>query len=83
MKAGRFTLAMVLGVLLWSYPTRSTNNPQSVNAVLGDVSFVEKLGRPPDASTDADLRIRTHLEYVERRLREKDCSGMTKELRQS
>ncbi len=42
---------------------------QAVNQVIGDLSFTSKFGHSPDASTDEDLRIRTHLAYVEERLR--------------
>ena len=43
--------------------------PQAVNAIVGDASYYEAFGRAPDATTDEDLRIRTHLTYVLRHLR--------------
>lgn len=52
-----------------------------VNAVLGDRSFVAAFGRAPTAGDDEQLRIRTHLAYVERRLRAADVSGLAPEAR--
>jgi hypothetical protein len=49
----------------------------TVNAVLGDESFVKTFGTAPTAYTNETLRIRTHLAYVERLLRQKDCSSLT------
>lgn len=52
-------------------PSRSIDVPsgtQAVNAIVGDASFHEAFGRAPDLSTDEDLRLRTHLLYVHRRL---------------
>lgn len=42
---------------------------QPVNAVLGDESFVATYGRAPTSATPEDARLRTHLAYVEGRLR--------------
>jgi hypothetical protein len=43
-----------------------------VNSLLGDRGFIEKFGMIPDSRADEDLRIRTHLEYVEKNLRSKN-----------
>ncbi len=51
-----------------------------MNPIIGDISFVSKYGHQPDANTDNDLRIKTHLEYVEKLLRNKNVSAMTAEL---
>ena len=50
----------------------SFNSKQSVNPVIGDISFEKKFGYKPTASTDNELRIKTHLEYAENMLRQKD-----------
>ena len=55
----------------------------SVNTVLGDESFIRTFGRKPDARTDEALRVRTHLAYVERLLREKPTPHLSEELRQA
>lgn len=49
----------------------------TVNALIGDISFVERYGSKPTVLTDYDLRIKIHLEYVEEKLRAKDVSGLT------
>lgn len=41
----------------------------TINAVLGDQSFIETYGFAPNTDTDDNLRIRTHLEFVEAKLR--------------
>jgi hypothetical protein len=56
---------------------------QSVNPVLGDISFVSKFGYSPDAATDENLRIRTHLEYVETLLRQKDVSSLSPDMQRN
>ncbi|KAA0992406.1 hypothetical protein [Dyadobacter aurulentus] len=57
------------------------NHSNRVNMIIGDLSFVETYGFEPDENTDNDLRIRTHLQYVERLLRSKDISFLSKELK--
>jgi hypothetical protein len=55
------------------------NNRKTVNPVLGDISFVSKFGFLPTANTDEILRIKTHLEYVELYLRNKDVTNLNAE----
>ena len=79
-----FTLLMVFSLSLvhgQSYPAEF-NNGQTINPLIGDVSFVTKFGYQPDATTNEDLRIQTHLAYVENLLRQKDVSNLTPELQQ-
>lgn len=73
--------AMVIGALTINCGVQEPDHSHSVNALLGDISFIKRFGHPPDASTNEDLRIRTHLEYVETHLRSRDCSDMPAELR--
>ncbi len=76
MKAGTLFLAVVSIAILWSCNQRvKVNRGQSVNAILGDVSFADKHGIQPNRATDEDLRIRTHLEYVEKQLRNADITA--------
>lgn len=56
---------------------------QCVNSILGDISFEKKFGREPNSVDKEDLRISTHLEYVEDILRAKDVSHLTKERQES
>lgn len=54
----------------------------TINAVLGDVSFVKKFGTAPTPVSGEALRIRTHLEYVETLLRAEDVSHLSPTLRE-
>lgn len=54
----------------------------TINAVLGDVSFVKKFGTTPTPTSGEALRIRTHLEYVETLLRAEDVSHLSWALRE-
>jgi hypothetical protein len=60
-------LVVVLVVLAAS---RTRNElPITVNAVIGDASFIAAFGRAPTTDDDADLRVATHLAFVEQLLR--------------
>ncbi len=65
-------------LLLLPQPNPSQNKNQTVNSVFGDISFVEKFGVEPNAQTDEKLRIKTHLQYVESFLRNKNVSSLSK-----
>ena len=52
---------------------------EAVNAVIGDTSFIATFGRRPTVRDPERLRLRTHLRYVERRLRKKDVSHRSPE----
>lgn len=75
--AGVFYVAMFTGTQ--TAPPSSDEHAQPVNAVLGDESFVATFGTAPTASTPEDLRLKTHLAYVEGLLRARDVSDLTPE----
>jgi hypothetical protein len=52
-----------------------------INLVLGDRALVEAYGWPLPADLEEDARIRTHLRYVERLLRERSVEGLPAEAR--
>lgn len=56
---------------------------QTVNAILGDVSYIQKFGYAPNENTNEQIRIQTHLEFVESILRRRDISKMSKALREN
>jgi len=56
---------------------------QTVNSVLGDISYIEKFGKQPNKKSNEKVRLQTHLEYVEQLLRSKDVSSLSKEQQQS
>jgi len=53
---------------------------QTVNPIIGDESFLETYGKLPNDKTDNELRVKTHLKYVEEMLRYKDISHLSLEL---
>ncbi len=62
--------------------TAEAAHTNTINAILGDVSFVKKFGALPTSASAEALRIQTHLEYVETLLRAKDVSHLPKQLRE-
>jgi hypothetical protein len=57
--------------------TINLNN--SVNPVIGDLSFIVEFGKRPDHSANEQLRLKTHLSFVEKILRNKNVSHLSKE----
>lgn len=80
MKQLTLILALTATALFWSCNKQSTDDGQTINPLLGDISFVREFGYKPTATTDEVLRIKTHLAYVEKLLRKKDVSNLTLEL---
>lgn len=64
---------IILIFIFGGFSSYSTDK-HTVNAIIGDNSFVAKYGWKPNAKTDEILRIKTHLEYVESFLRQRDIS---------
>lgn len=52
---------------------------QTINPVIGDISFVSKYGTQPVSGDNETDRIKTHLAYVEELLRATDVSALTAE----
>ena len=78
-------IIMMMFSLLCAYAQSSMvdyNHVQVINPVIGDISFVEKFGYQPDAATNEDLRIQTHLSYAENLLRQKDASSLSEGMQQ-
>jgi len=72
---------ILITILIFSF-NKSGQKNKAVNPIIGDVSFVKKFGSLPDKNTDEDLRIKTHLEYVESLLRKKDVSNLPADLKE-
>lgn len=81
MKNLAFIFTLTVGILFLDYNRTIVDTSQMVNPILGDISYESKFGCKPDATTDNNLRIRTHLEYVENLLRNKDVSHLSNELK--
>jgi hypothetical protein len=69
--------ALIAIIASSQYLKRFDNQTQSVNKIIGDVSFVKKFGYLPNLTTDNTLRIKTHLEYVENILRQQDVTHLS------
>jgi len=74
-------LTISVAALFLACNKSSADKSQTVNPILGDISYESKFGHKPDATTDNNLRIITHLEYVEKLLRSKDVSNLSAELK--
>jgi hypothetical protein len=72
-----------------SYPSLPDRRGHSVacrhtiNAVLGDLSYYAKYGTSPRSDTDADLRVRTHLEFVHALLSQRDLTALPADVREA
>ena len=53
------------------------SNFNTVNAIIGDISYVQKFEQLPDENTKEQLRLQTHLTYVEELLQQKDLSQLS------
>lgn len=72
---------LLASATLHARPTPGQPIPQyTVNAVIGDTSFIEKFGHPPAPDTPESLRLRTHLEYVEAQLRKNTPAEISPQL---
>jgi hypothetical protein len=80
MKNQTIILTLTVAILFFGCNKLSVDHSQVVNPLLGDISYEGKFGHKPDAMTDNNLRIRTHLEYVENLLRNKDVSDLSADL---
>ncbi len=81
MKNLTIIFTLIVATLFLVCNTSSVDKSQMVNPLLGDISYESKFGHKPDATTDNNLRIRTHLEYVESLLRSKDVSKLSTDLK--
>lgn len=82
MKKVIFFLSLIVVILHFSYNMETIDTRQTINPIIGDISFIKKFGHHPDVTTDEDLRVKTHLEYVENFLRQKNLPGLSSELLQ-
>jgi hypothetical protein len=80
MKNLTLIFAIAVAALFSGCHKSSIEKNQLVNPLLGDISYESKFGYKPDTMTDNSLRIRTHLEYVENLLKNKDVSHLRADL---
>lgn len=83
MKASKFILTIFVLTILASCNRKSNEIAQTVNAKIGDISFIETFGQQPTNETDENKRLQTHLKYVEKLLRSKEISSLTNEQKEN
>ena len=83
MKTAKFILTIAVLTILASCNKKSSEIGQTVNVVIGDISFIETFGQQPTNETDESSKLQTHLKYVEKLLRSKDISSLTKEQKEN
>ncbi|MFC5270297.1 hypothetical protein [Adhaeribacter terreus] len=72
-----FLLALAL---FTNHKQTPTDSNQTINAVLGDISLIEKYGVIPEYLSEKE-RIQTHLTYVEKILRKRETAHLPEELK--
>ncbi len=84
MKTLSFVLVPIIFFFFSFLLNKLQNNTTSgkVNSVIGDISFLSKFGYEPSLNNNEILRIKTHLEYVENFLRNKDVSALSFEIQE-
>jgi hypothetical protein len=82
MKQRSIILIFAVAVIICRCNETQTLQEPPVNPLLGDISFVNKFGKKPSKETNENLRIKTHLQYVEHLLRRKDVSTLDKNLQE-
>ena len=80
MRPFRPVLVIAIAVLFFGCDRTPGGEPDTVNAIIGDVSFGSAFGRAPGKAADEDIRISTHLAYVEDLLRKRDVSHLSEVL---
>ena len=83
MKKSKFILTIFVLTILASCNSKTNKIEQTVNAVIGDISYIQTFGHKPTKETDEKTRLQTHLKYVEKLLRNKDVSRLTVEQKEN
>jgi hypothetical protein len=83
MKTSNFILTIFVLTILASCNRKTNEIEQTVNAVIGDISYTQTFGHKPTKETDENTRLQTHLKYVEELLRNKDISSLSVEQKEN
>ncbi len=83
MKTSKFILTIFVLTILASCNRKTNEIEQTVNAVIGNISYTQTFGHQPNKETDENTRLQTHLKYVEKLLRNKDISSLTVEQKEN
>jgi hypothetical protein len=77
MRSIKLILSACMMILIMSFTDIYEKKNQSVNVIIGDDSYLHTYGELPSAGTNEQMRIQTHLQYVEAVLRAKDVTHLT------
>lgn len=69
----------VLFFLYYKQNSGTAANQKTVNAIIGDESFLHVFGEKPSESMSEHVRIKTHLQYVESILRHRSVNHLSEE----
>jgi hypothetical protein len=83
MKTTKFILTIFVLTILASCNRQTNEIEQTVNDLIGDISYIQTFGHKPNNETDENTRLQTHLKYVEQLLRNKDISSLTVEQKEN
>jgi hypothetical protein len=83
MQTLKFILTIFVLTILASCNRKTKEIEQTVNALIGDISYTQTFGHQPTKETDENTRLQTHLKYVEKLLRNKDISSLTVEQKEN
>lgn len=72
---------LIAGLIAMLVAVSGQSKHQTVNAVIGDESFLVTFGHAPTTETTEAVRIRTHLTYVEKQLRQRSIQNLSPQLR--
>lgn len=75
-------LIIATAVLFFGCDRTPEGESGTINPLVGDASFVAAFGSAPTKAADENIRINTHLAYVEGLLRKRDVSHLSKGLQQ-
>lgn len=83
MKTSKFILTIFVLTILVSCNRNTNEIEQTVNTIIGDISYFQTFGHQPTKETDETIRLQTHFKYVEKLLRDKDVSSLTDEQKEN
>lgn len=70
-----YLLSGIAIILLFSGCSKKAGTKNTINPILGDISYISKYQKSPDANVNEQRRIQTHLAYVEQLLKAKNVQN--------
>ncbi len=76
-KMHKYISVLILLASVFCGCTKLSKPHDTINPIIGNSSWIETYGREPDGTENNQLRIQTHLRFVENMLRNKDVSYLS------